>query len=95
MSPIVFFSSLLIILSTTTWRLADAESQVWWPNQNETQPLLENGLVGILPAETAVTKQPFSCPIDCLCQNSVSVDCRGTDISNITNLLLEESVTKL
>ena len=98
MSPIVLVSSLLFFVSTTTWRSADAETQVWWSDQNETQALFENGLVGMLPADTAVTKRPrkpFSCPLDCLCQNPTSVDCRGTDISNITNLLLQESVIKL
>ena len=93
-------SLLLLLLSTVSWRLAKAETEVWWSDHNETQSFLENELVGTLPVVTAVTsaipKQPsFSCPIDCLCQNAVSVDCRGTDISNVTNFLLQEPIIKL
>lgn len=54
-----------------------------------------------LPVVTLSTStvQPFhptaSCPVDCVCKNSETVDCRGAGIKNVTNFLANHRVTKL
>jgi len=49
------------------------------------------------PASSAdVTAAPeFVCPLDCICKNAESVDCRGAGIRNISRLLRHRSVIKL
>lgn len=39
--------------------------------------------------------QLLSCPRDCVCKNSETVDCRGSGIRNVTNFLANQHVTKL
>ncbi|KAK4012887.1 hypothetical protein OUZ56_025137 [Daphnia magna] len=61
-------------------------------------------LVLTLPTVTSVptTVHPFhptasssSCPVDCVCKNSETVDCRGAGIRNVSNFLANHRVTKL
>ena len=47
------------------------------------------------PPEPPHARPIVPCPVDCLCKNSETVDCRGAGIRNVSNFLSNQRVTKL
>lgn len=52
-------------------------------------------LVALLILSAGASIGNVTCPADCACKGPLSVDCRGSSVSDVTGFLFERPIAKL